>query len=654
MFDSSEQDKADSMKINRRFWAWLLVVLLLPLPLIMYVQYKQFGLLDDVARTQIDSVTWQTFQLEKEHMRLVHALHQSIDDGDYISNEELLKRYEVYVSRVELVSNVVSKGLLDDQDAAEYVLGRLDSLVRVYDERMTDPQSFRQQAPEVNRMIARLSELSPALSELSLASTRAASRYLDERNHLLRQQSKDLLMLAGAQMLMLAGLVLVLVRHLRRQQRQYRELQRMSVEVDRSRREAERANQAKGVFLANMSHELRTPFQGLIGMLQLLRGSRLDETQQDYLRTAYESAEHLLGVLNDILDISSIESGSIKLKPTPVSLVELARTTEDLMRPLMEDKGLAFRVTTDPELAPWVMADALRVRQIVFNLLSNALKFTARGSVTLDLRVDPQQPSTVVIEVADTGIGIDRQTLDRLFQRFHQGNESTERGFGGTGLGLEISRSLARMMGGDITVSSAPGQGSRFVVQLVLPPSAPPPGIDARPHGVPAAEDEPLAQPAPAEERTQMPAEAPAVSASPRRLRILVAEDHPINLKYMRIVMAKLGHEAVFCVNGREAVDLVKRERFDLVLLDYHMPEMDGVIATRMIRALPDERARVPIVLLTADVVGGAERRARDSGVDEFLTKPLQASQFTELFDRLFGSGSAGHADAPEAAGASA
>lgn len=638
MFDNNHKEKADGMKIQRRFWAWLLLVLFLPLPLIMYVQYKQFGLLDDVARTQIDSVTWQTFQLEKEHMRLVHALHQTIDGADYISNEEVLKRYEVYVSRVELVRNSARKGLFDDQSTAEYVLGRLDSLVSVYDERMADPQSFRRDAAEVNRMISRLSELSPALSDLSLASTRSASRYLDERNQLLRQQSKDLLMLAGAQMLMLGGLVLVLVRHLGRQKRQYLELKRMSAEVERSRREAERASQAKGVFLANMSHELRTPFQGLIGMLQLLRGSPLDETQQDYLRTASESAEHLLGVLNDILDISSIESGSIKLRPTPVSLTELARTTEDLMLPLMEAKGLSFRVMTDPELAPLVMADALRVRQIVFNLLSNALKFTARGSITLSVRGDKTDTSTVLIEVTDTGIGIDRETLDKLFQRFHQGNESTERGFGGTGLGLEISRSLARMMGGDITAHSTPGEGSRFVVKLSLPPAVSKSPLDAVDSSAHKAGGERLADSVFAiQDNGQKLVSQPALAPSSRSLRILVAEDHPINLKYMRIVMAKLGHEAVFCVNGREAVNLVQKERFDLLLLDYHMPEMDGIIATRLIRALPDQRAHVPIVLLTADVVGDAEKRALDSGVDEFLTKPLQASQFVELFERLFG-----------------
>lgn len=624
------------MKIDRRFWIWLVAAIFAPLPLIIHVQQKQVSLLEEIMHNQVDSAAWQAFQLEKEHIRLIHALHQSIDDSDRISSEDLSNRYEVYVSRIELVRSVSQKGFLDGDNSSKYVLGRLDGLLRVYDEQIAKPDLFRQKPHEVTRMITLMSELTPILGDLSLASTRATSRYLDERNNLLLVQSKDLLTLAGAQIVMLIGLVLILFRHVKRQQRQYIELQRLSLEVETSRAEAERANQAKGVFLANMSHELRTPFHGMIGMLQLLRNTSLDETQRDYLRTAHESAEHLLGVLNDILDISSIDSGSIKLKPSPTSLVELVHTTEDLMRPLIEKKGLQFRVVTDPKLTPWVMADALRVRQIIFNLLSNALKFTPTGKVTISFLRDDSSDTNLMIEVTDTGVGMDQDTLGRLFQRFQQGSNSIEREYGGTGLGLEISRSLARMMGGDITVFSSLGQGSRFVVKLSLPATTAPTLIDARIHNASSSDDVPHHESAFLE---ALPDSAPSSVleiSSAKILRILIAEDHPINLKYMQIVMNKLGHDAVFCVNGRDALQLIEKERFDLILLDYHMPEMDGVIVTRHIRKLPGEHGKVPIVMLTADVIGDAEKHALEAGANEVLIKPLQPLHFEQLFDRFF------------------
>lgn len=624
------------MKIDRRLWIWLVAAIFAPLPLIIHVQQKQVGLLEEIMLNQVDSVAWQAFQLEKEHIRLIHALHQFIDDQDEISNEELLSRYEIFVSRIELVRSVAQKGLLDGDNSSKYVLGRLDSLLRVYDEQISEPDLFRQKPHEVTRMITLMSELTPTLGDLSHASTRATSRYLDERNNLLLVQSKDLLTLAGAQIVMLIGLIIILFRHVKRQQRQYMELQRLSLEVESSRADAERANQAKGVFLANMSHELRTPFHGMIGMLQLLSNTRLDEIQRDYLRTAHDSAEHLLGVLNDILDISSIDSGSIKLKPTPTSLFGLVRAIEDLMRPLIEKKGLRFRVVIDPKLTQWVIADALRVRQIVFNLLSNALKFTPTGEVAISFLRDDSTDTNLVIEVTDTGIGMDQETLGTLFQRFQQGANSIKREYGGTGLGLEISRSLARMMGGDITVFSSLGQGSRFVVKLSLPATTAQTPIDetsqrASNFGELRYHDSSLLDVLPDSALT-----LGREISNAKTLRILVAEDHPINLKYMQIVLNKLGHYAVFCVNGRDAVQLAEKERFDLVLLDYHMPEMDGIIATKLIRKLPGEHGKVPIVMLTADVIGDAQKHAFEAGANEVLSKPLQPLQFEQLFNHFF------------------
>ncbi|MFN3495372.1 MAG: ATP-binding protein, partial [Hydrogenophaga sp.] len=395
----------------------------------------------------------------------------------------------------------------------------------------------------------------------------------------------------------MAWLVLVLVRQMRRQYWQFKKLQKLSDQLAHANDEAEAANQSKSLFMANMSHEIRTPFQGLLGMLNLLEEANLSGRHLDYLQTARDSAHHLLGVFNDILDVSSIESGTLRLSPTPTHLRGTVREVEDLMRVSAQDKGLTLDVYTAGDLPEWVMADVTRLRQILFNLLSNAMKFTHEGSVIAELTRQPGMDDGVVISVRDTGVGMDDATMAHLFTRFHQADNTLRRRAGGTGLGLEISRHLARMMGGDIVASSVPGVGSVFTVTLRLP-----------------ATDAPLepSQPAPPQ-------------AGGRRLRVLVAEDHPINLKYMSILLERMGHDAVFCENGQEALELVQKQAFDVVLLDYHMPVLDGLATTRAIRALPGPQAQTKIILVTADGVNDTRKRAVEVGVDSFTSKPLQS-----------------------------
>ena len=405
-------------------------------------------------------------------------------------------------------------------------------------------------------------------------------------------------LLVGLMVLGTTCLGALAVLHMRRQFRQFQKLQKLSNRLAHARDEAEQANHGKSVFLANMSHEIRTPFQGLLGMLDLLEEPNLTGRQRDYIQTARDSALHLLGVLNDILDVATIDSGTLKLSHTPIHLKSLVQDVEALMQGSARDKGLALNVYTASDLPEWVLTDATRLRQILFNLLSNAIKFTSSGSVIAEVVRAPNKRDGVVITVRDTGAGMDEATLDQLFSRFYQADNSLRRRTGGSGLGLEISRNLARMMGGDIEVQSQPGVGSVFTVTLALPETVAPP-LDTP--------------------------DQPKTRRSASSLRVLVAEDHPINLKYMSILLENMGHSAVFCENGQQALDLLEQERFDAVLLDYHMPVLDGLATTEAIRALEGPAASTKVILVTADVVNDTRKRASEVGVDAFTSKPLQA-----------------------------
>jgi CheY-like chemotaxis protein len=290
----------------------------------------------------------------------------------------------------------------------------------------------------------------------------------------------------------------------------------------------------------------------------------------------------------------------------------LVAQVEALMRVQAQSKGLALSVQLDADVPRWVHADATRLKQILFNLLSNAVKFSETGSV--GMRVATGSGGRVLFTVSDTGVGMDARTLERLFQRFMRADDSPSRRQGGTGLGLEISRDLARLMGGDITVQSDIGRGSTFTVALPLPSATPP---------APA-------QPAP---------EAPTATRTPGPLRVLVAEDHPVNRAYLEAVLDKLGHQAVFKEDGDGAVRAMQQHEFDIVLMDLHMPGMDGFAAARAIRSMPPPRGRVPIIALTADAFQASRDLARQAGMDGFLTKPAHLPQLREALDRHSGIG---------------
>lgn len=432
----------------------------------------------------------------------------------------------------------------------------------------------------------------------------------------LLSQNQKIAGLSLVLLLLLAVLAWALRKHYRRQARAQAKSLALNAQFQATQVLAERANRSKSLFLANMSHELRTPFNGILGMLSLLGGTGLNAQQADYVKTANASASHLLNVLNDILDVSALEEGKISLHARPENLPQLLKDIEHVMRPQAEAKHLEFAFVVSPDIPVWAVMDSTRFKQILFNLINNAIKFTSKGSVTVSVRralvgaaaQARGEAPVLFFDVDDTGIGIDGPALDGLFQRFHQVDNGVARQFGGSGLGLEISQSLARLMGGEIDVRSTLGVGSCFTLELPITLCDAPPATAlatataiAAPHPTPEA---------------------------PRN--ILVAEDNPVNRKFVGILLDRMGYQTTFCEDGQQALDRVRAGAFDLVLMDLHMPVMDGLAATRAIRALGGACSRLPIIALTADAMAGAQEEALAAGVNFFVTKPVQMVRLQE------------------------
>ncbi len=376
-----------------------------------------------------------------------------------------------------------------------------------------------------------------------------------------------------------------------------------------AKQEAERLAQARSEFLANMSHEIRTPMNGVLGMLNLLRSTPLTEEQHDLLHTAETSAHHLLEILNDILNLAKAEAGQMQLEQVPTDLKALLRETCAMVRPQAQLKGLSLREELPTDTEVYVLTDPTRLRQVLLNLLSNAIKFTEQGEVVARLMLLSTDTTAhhVRLEVQDTGIGIPPEKQSVIFEPFRQADGSTTRKYGGTGLGLAIARKFVELMGGRIGVQSEVGKGALFWLELKLPISDPP------------------------TQTQSAPAPFEASHANITGVRILVAEDNPVNQKVIQRLLDRWGAQYELVSNGKEAVERLSRASFDLVLMDCQMPEMDGYEATRRIRALEAEHGgRIPIIALTANALEGDREKCLENGMDDYLSKPIEPAMLRE------------------------
>ncbi len=554
------------------------------------------------SNLRVDSQTAPAFLLDREFLRFQHALELHLYKTIPLPKDALLLHLDLLESKVDVVRESPGAAFMFKNPDNVASVERIHEFVQRAHQELNRSDS---RASVLHRLLQDMTDFTAQSHSLGTSADLMASILMEEQYDELLAQNRQITWLTLAQLIFLMGTAVALLSRHRKQQKEKAALTTLNDQLRQAQLDAESASRGKSLFLANMSHELRTPFNGIMGILNVLATTPLSPQQADLIYTANNSAGHFLKLLNDILDASALESGKMSIQAEEVDVRAAMLDVHAIMLPLAVQKELKFELHELPTASFWVKSDGTRLRQILLNLLNNAIKFTEKGKISLQFQTSSDRAGLQFFEfaVTDTGIGLHEESLGKLFQRFYQVDSGLSRQFSGAGLGLEISMGLARLLNGEIEVQSQLGHGSTFRLRL------------------------PLVTHTPAITEVVPPSQDSITPSNHISLRILVAEDHPVNQKFLAFLLQRMGHTATFCDNGELALKALQEADFDVVLMDIHMPVMDGLTATRSIRALASEKSQIPVIVLSADVYKEARDNAATVGVNAFIPKPVQPQE---------------------------